>query len=470
MKQYHELLKDVLENGYPSSDRTGTGTLSVFGRQTRYNLQDGFPLLTTKKTHFKSIVHELLWILSGDTNIKYLKDNGIKIWDEWSQFVGDYPNKTRLIDWVKIKKIEGHDYYGNFSTEGLNAERESIDDKLRNIWSKMMSRCYKKEAHNFHLYGGCGVKVHKDWHDVCRFVDDAKNLINWENKLNNWNEYELDKDYFGSGVYSKETCTWLQSSENNIYTKSCDPFEVDVNGIKSICFSYSDAEEKTGISRTTLHRWATEGKTSKSKFKHRDLEISFQKITPKEGHVLRYLFTNGNLGPVYGKQWRRWEADGRTVDQIANLVRDLKNNPNSRRLIVSAWNAADIKDMALPPCHTFFQFRVYGRKLSCQLYQRSADLFLGVPFNIASYSLLTHMIAHVLNLEVGDFIHTFGDAHIYLNHVDQVKELLKRDPEKYSLPKIELNSEIKNIDDFKYEDIKIIGYESYPSIKAPVSV
>lgn len=292
MQQYHDLLGDVLANGYPSSDRTGTGTISVFGRQTRYNLQDGFPLLTTKKTHFKSIVYELLWILSGDTNIKYLKDNNVKIWDEWAN-------------------------------------------------------------------------------------------------------------------------------------------------------------------------------------------------------------SDGDLGPVYGSQWRDWKnfelnfklGDkgcgnlGESIDQIKNLVDRIKNKPDCRRLLVTAWNPsvlplddklpheqADFGKQALPPCHTFFQFRIYGNKLSCQLYQRSADLFLGVPFNIASYSLLTHMIAHVTDLEVGEFIHTFGDAHIYNNHVDQVKELLNRDPKKYSLPTLELNSEIKNIDDFKYEDIKIVGYESYPAIKAPVAI
>jgi thymidylate synthase len=279
----------VLANGCLSSDRTGTGTISVFGRQTRYNLQDGFPLLTTKKTHFKSIVHELLWILSGDTNIKYLKDNNVKIWDEWADSEGD-------------------------------------------------------------------------------------------------------------------------------------------------------------------------------------------------------------LGPVYGSQWRDWktfELDGNgthgylgeSIDQIKNLVERIKKKPDCRRLLVTAWNPsvlpvegklpheqADLGKQALPPCHTFFQFKVYGQDLYCQLYQRSADLFLGVPFNIASYSLLTHMVAQVTGLKAREFIHTFGDAHIYSNHVDQVKELLIRDPKKYPLPTLELNSEIKDIDDFKYEDIKIVGYESYPAIKAPVAV
>jgi len=275
VEQYHYLLRDVLENGEDTKDRTGVGTRSIFGKQYRYDLTKGFPLLTTKKTHMKSITHELLWFLKGSTNIKYLKDNGVSIWNEWA--------------------------------------------------------------------------------------DDA-----------------------------------------------------------------------------------------------------------------------GNLGPVYGKQWRKWEGppitqgstihDYETIDQIANVIDGIKKNPQSRRLIVNAWNVSDIAEMALPPCHLLFQFYVANNKLSCQLYQRSADLFLGVPFNIASYALLTHMIAHVTGLGVGDFVHTMGDAHLYHNHFDQAKELLSRDPNKYKLPDLYLNPDIKNIDDFKYEDITVKNYECYPAIKAAVAV
>lgn len=264
MKQFHDLLHHVLENGAVKSDRTGTGTVSVFGHQMRFNLQEGFPLLTTKKLHTRSIFHELLWFLKGETNIQYLKENKVSIWDEW-------------------------------------------------------------------------------------------------------------------------------------------------------------ADE------------------------------------------------NGNLGPVYGKQWRSWESsDGKTVDQISNVIEQIKTNPDSRRHLVVAFNPADIDKMALPPCHAFFQFYVANRKLSCQLYQRSADIFLGVPFNIASYALLTHMVAQVCNLEAGEFIHTLGDAHIYSNHMDQVKLLLSRTPKK--LPKLTLNPVVKNIFEFKYEDIQITGYEPDPAIKAEVAV
>ena len=264
MKQYLDLMQKVLNEGQKKSDRTGTGTLSIFGHQMEFDLSDGFPLVTTKKVHLKSIVHELIWFLQGSTNISYLKENGVSIWDEW-------------------------------------------------------------------------------------------------------------------------------------------------------------ADEK------------------------------------------------GDLGPVYGAQWRSWpDGNNGTIDQIQNLIQGIKTNPDSRRHIVSAWNPALVDEMALPPCHSLFQFYVANEELSCQLYQRSADIFLGVPFNIASYALLTHMVAHVCNLKAGKFVHTFGDAHLYLNHLDQAKLQLSRDTK--ILPQLKLNPEIKNIFDFKFEDIEIINYESHPSISAPIAV
>ena len=264
MQQYLDLLQHILDNGTTKSDRTGTGTTSCFGHQMRFNLQEGFPLVTTKKLHLKSIIYELLWFLRGETNIKYLKEHGVSIWDEW-------------------------------------------------------------------------------------------------------------------------------------------------------------ADE------------------------------------------------NGELGPVYGKQWRSWEgADGQVIDQINDAIKQIKNNPDSRRIIVSAWNAADLPKMALMPCHALFQFYVADGKLSCQLYQRSADVFLGVPFNIASYALLTMMMAQVCDLEPGDFVHTFGDVHIYSNHMEQVKLQLSRKP--YPLPAMKLNSAVKNIFDFRFEDFKLENYQHHPAIKAPVAV
>ena len=264
MKQYLELMRHVKEQGVSKEDRTGTGTISVFGYQMRFDLAAGFPLVTTKKLHLRSIIHELLWFLKGDTNIKYLQDNGVAIWDEW-------------------------------------------------------------------------------------------------------------------------------------------------------------ADEK------------------------------------------------GELGPVYGVQWRCWPtADGRHIDQISQLIEQIKHNPDSRRLIVSAWNVAEIENMALPPCHAFFQFYVAEGRLSCQLYQRSADIFLGVPFNIASYALLTMMVAQVCGLEVGDFIHTLGDAHLYSNHLQQAHEQLSRTP--YALPQMKINPEVNNIFDFIFEDFELQNYQCHPHIKAPVAV
>ncbi|PKK37318.1 thymidylate synthase [Siphonobacter sp. SORGH_AS_0500] len=264
MKQYQDLLQHILDHGTRKTDRTGTGTISVFGYQMRFNLAEGFPLVTTKKVHTKSIIHELLWFLQGDTNIKYLKDNGVSIWDEWAD-------------------------------------------------------------------------------------------------------------------------------------------------------------------------------------------------------------TEGNLGPVYGKQWRSWEApDGRVIDQITQAVNLLKKSPDSRRIIVSAWNPADLDGMALQPCHALFQFYVADNKLSCQLYQRSADVFLGVPFNIASYALLTMMIAQVTNLELGDFIWTGGDTHLYLNHLEQVELQLSREPR--ALPTLRINPEVQDLFAFTYEDFKLENYDPWPAIKAPVAV
>ena len=264
MKQYHDLLHHILDKGAKKEDRTGTGTISVFGYQMRFDLNEGFPCLTTKKVHLRSIIHELLWFLKGETNIQYLKENNVSIWDEW-------------------------------------------------------------------------------------------------------------------------------------------------------------ADE------------------------------------------------NGNLGPVYGSQWRSWPcADGRQIDQITNIISQLKTNPDSRRIIVSAWNVAEIENMALPPCHAFFQFYVADGKLSCQLYQRSADTFLGVPFNIASYALLTLMVAQVCNLKPGDFIHTLGDAHLYSNHIEQANLQLTRDFRK--LPKMKINPEVKDIFAFKYEDFELENYDPHPHIKAAVAI
>ena len=296
MKQYLDLLRTIRDNGVVRGDRTGTGTKGIFGYQMRFNLAEGFPLLTTKKVFLKGVIHELLWFLRGDTNIKYLVDNGVHIWDS-----------------------DAFRYYNEL--------------------------CVKH------------------------------------------------------GVLPVDLETFLSAA-----------------GVES----------------------------------------------PIEG----YRF--GDLNHVYGYQWRSWpKASGEVVDQIQNVINTLKTNPTSRRMIVSAWNVADVEDMALPPCHTMFQFFVAEGKLSCQLYQRSADTFLGVPFNIASYALLTMMIAKECGLEVGDFVHTLGDAHLYLNHLEQADEQLQREPRKLST--MHLNPDVKSIFDYKYEDFTLEGYDPHPVIKAPLS-
>ena len=296
MKQYLDLLDKICREGVVRGDRTGTGTKGIFGYQMRFNLAEGFPLLTTKKVFLKGVIHELLWFLRGDTNIKYLVENGVHIWDS-----------------------DAFRYYNEL--------------------------CVKH------------------------------------------------------GVLPVDLDTFLAAA-----------------GVES----------------------------------------------PIEG----YRF--GDLNHVYGYQWRSWpKSSGEVVDQIANVINTLKTNPTSRRMIVSAWNVADVEDMALPPCHTMFQFFVAEGKLSCQLYQRSADTFLGVPFNIASYALLTMMIAKECGLELGDFVHTLGDAHLYLNHLEQADEQLKREPR--ALPKMHLNPEVKSIFDYTYEDFTLEGYDPHPAIKAPLS-
>ncbi|MBC1473367.1 thymidylate synthase [Listeria grandensis] len=314
MKQYLDLERFVLENGTQKGDRTGTGTISTFGYQMRFDLAKGFPIMTTKRVPFKLVVSELLWFLHGDTNIRYLLEHNNNIWNEWA-----------FERWVKSA-----DYTGPDMTDfGLRAESDAA---FKTVYLDEMAR-----------------------------------------------------------------------------------------------------------------------------FKER--------ILADEVFAKQY----GELGNIYGKQWREWRTStGQTMDQLADLIEMIRTNPNSRRLIVSAWNPEDVPTMALPPCHTLFQFYVADGKLSCQLYQRSADIFLGVPFNIASYALLTHLIARETGLEVGEFVHTMGDAHLYNNHMDQVNEQLAREPR--ALPKLVLSDKPASIFDFDVADVTLEGYDPHPAIKAPISV
>lgn len=324
MKQYLELMQKVLSEGVQKDDRTGTGTLSIFGHQMRFDLSKGFPLVTTKKVHIRSIIHELLWFLKGDTNTKYLTDNNVSIWDEW-------------------------------------ALKEDITERV------LMS----------------------DFERACDYSKQSGLALASVQKILN-------------GMHYDEANAWL--AEQNIPT-------------------------------------------------HKD----------------RILKAKGDLGPVYGAQWRSWRtAGGKTIDQFAQVMKQLKSDPDSRRIIVSSWNVGELDQMALAPCHAFFQFYVADGKLSCQLYQRSCDVFLGLPFNIASYALLVHMMAQQLDLEVGDFVWTGGDTHIYSNHMDQCNLQLTRDSR--PLPKLIIKRKPKNIFDYKFEDFEIEGYDPHPAIKAPVAV
>jgi len=463
MDQYHSLLQHVISNGVDKADRTGTGTRSVFGYQMRFDLAEGFPLVTTKKLHIRSIVHELLWFLSGDTNTRYLQENGVSIWDSWRR-----PwNKGRKLVRVERRHAEYEPYHGDFSFRGVSAPRDSVDARLAGNWRRMMERCYRPTAHNYKYYGAKGVSVCKRWHNPLAFIQDVKQLPHWWYKENFWCEFELDKDYYGAKQYGPETCLWLHRNENVptkwIYVK-------DPEGVERVYPGYSDASEATGFSRSSLCRFVTQGVPSILKGRNKAAD-GWEFRTCDEGDLLirREIIPDGDLGPVYGAQWRNFEG----VDQISEVVKSLKDNPDSRRLIVSAWNPAQLPDMALPPCHCLFQFYVdrdeEGRqRLSCQLYQRSADVFLGVPFNIASYALLTHMVAQVVGMKPGEFIHTLGDAHLYSNHIEQARTQLERD--EFPLPTLRLDPLVNDIFEFTFDDIEVVGYQHHPAIKAPVAV
>ena len=463
MKQYLELLRTAMFTGEEKADRTRTGTLSIFGAQMRFDLREGFPLVTTKKVHFKSVVHELLWFIRGDTNVKYLNDNGVTIWNEW---LAPWPKERPIVKVPRIDKAPAP-YNGDFSIRGANASRESVDGKLASAWTRMMYRCYDPSAHNFRFYGAKGVTVASHWHDVANYISDVKTLPHWDYKLANWNDFELDKDYFGANQYGPDTCVWLPKDENIncdwLYIKSPDGEEFVVDG-------YAKAEVALGIKSSTLHRFVTDCvpdtlKGPNKKFKGWEFSIA----APIDGLFRRALVPRGELGPIYGKQWRAWPApDGRSIDQLAQVIEQIRRDPDSRRHIVSAWNVADLPDMALAPCHCLFQFHVAAGRLSCKVYQRSADLFLGVPFNIASYALLTHMVAQVCDLEVGDLVWTGGDCHIYDNHRGQVVHQLLRTPRK--LPTLLLNRGVKNINEFTFDDVTLVNYLHHPAIKGEVAV
>lgn len=451
---YEELLDDILRNGTFRGDRTGTGTLSVFGRSMRWDLSEGFPLITTKKVAWKAVRGELLWFLHGDTNIKWLQDNNIHIWDEWAAEDGSLGpvygsqwrhcpsyNSKELVE-IPVRKDEYadfvHDEPHNLegSTVGFvgTLDREKYH-RIFTLWSNMMHNFYGNEL-SFHSDIHGGESVSPVWWSFDRFVDTVTSLPGYSQ----WcvdDSMMLTPHYYGSDVFSPSTCVFLKKKDAHNTTV----FEDTAVKINGELYPSVDAYFGDIYDSTFAHENWEKGKPYKGV--HLD---DVQTIPVKDGHVWRYR--------MY-------------IDQISDVVEQLKNNPESRRMIVNSWNVSELENMALPPCHMTFQFYVADGKLSCHLYQRSADMFLGVPFNIASYSLLTHMIAQQVGLDIGEFVWTGGDCHIYSNHVEQVKEQLGREPRQY--PELKLRKK-DSLFDYEIGDAQVEGYDPHPPIKAPVAV
>lgn len=578
MKQYLELVRDIRDNGSYKGDRTGTGTLSVFGRQMRFNLADGFPLVTTKKCHLKSIIHELLWFLAGDTNIKYLKENGVRIWDEWADENGDlgpvYSAAWRRLplsgnDIITIRRKQGpeqgpveidtsepkyieseyigdlpirHDNNGDpyriIKDLGTNGGRNteylvqfdktlgvkvvtrpnirsgtkisdpmapdilgvaclgsvrSYDERTYNTWFNMLSRCYNPKNPNYIHYGGKGVYVSPRWLCFANFASDLSTLPFYEQWRRFPRDYELDKDYYGGNCYDVSTCLFLPKHMNH-----------EISAGEQMVATHADGREYYFMTRKQLSRFFSASEETLTNYLNG--KYSTSKL---DGWVVRAL-------PVDGELLVRRNI---VRDQISELIDGLKRKPFSRRHIVTGWIPEFVPDegrsfeenisrnkQALPPCHTLFQFDVTRRsddelksellkkgvdvaltdlpastvdgichdvgvavnRLSCQLLQRSADVFLGVPFNIASYALLTMMVAQVVSMVPGEFIWTGGDCHLYANHLEQTDLQLSREP--HPLPTMKINPEVKDIFEFCFEDFELQNYVSEPAISAPVAV
>lgn len=463
-QEYINLVSKILDTGNFRGDRTGTGTQSLFGEQMRFNMfNGGFPLLTTKQIYWKAVVHELLWFLKGDTNVKYLQDNGIKIWDNW---IRPYTLDRPLV-WVDQISFEPVSYDGTFESD-VTRELSPIEVKLIDTWRGMMLRCYRDTHSKYDYYGGLGVTVCKEWHSAQKFIDDVQKLPHWHYKVQNWNSFNLDKDYYGSNQYNPASCVWLSEQENIDYCKSTTPVKATTkDGVEITAISQMELCNKINITKSSLSRFINDGPPKVYRKNNTNfIGWVFENYTNGEKLLRRELIADGDLGPVYGAQWRNFDESG--VDQIKNVIERIKSKPEDRRLIVSAWNPKQVDSMALPPCHCFFQFYVDGDRLNMQMYQRSADLFLGVPFNIASYSLLLMMVAQVTGYKPGVFTHTFGDVHIYSNHREQMQLQIQREPR--AEPRVILNPNVTDIFDFTYDDITLEGYDPHPVIKGEVAV
>lgn len=461
-RQYEDLLEDILKNGKEKEDRTGTGTISKFGAQVRFDLNKGFPLITTKKVFMRGISEELFWFLNGDTNVKTLQNKNVHIWDQWRKPYNSH-KEIVLIDkkhveetneepqWTKEEFLELTNENGKIY-QNLNNE----DKLLFNEWFHMINKCYYSHQEG---YAEPENNVDPQWFNYQNFLKDAKHLPHyWYWYEDNFgtvkNKMYLDVDYYEANYYSAETCIWQNSKDALLYVNDYVIKVSDTIGNSKIFINEENAKSFLNVDNFE--------KVDKN-------EKIIEKVYPSKNKLYRLeLIEDGDLGNVYGSQWRKWKtSDSHFIDQISELIENLKNNPDSRRHIISGWNVGEIDNMALPPCHTLFQFYVIDGKLSCQLYQRSADYFLGVCYNWASYSLLTHMIAQQVGLEVGDFIWTAGDVHIYKNHTEQVKEQLNREP--YPFPSLKLHK-AKDIFSYTWDDVEIVDYQCHPVIKAPIAV
>ena len=473
MKTYLDMLKFVMENGEEKTDRTGVGTVSVFGYQARFRLSDGFPLLTTKKVHWKWVVEELLWFIRGETNIASLKRRGVGIWDEWITPVHDFgpPQSRRPVLWMRRARFDGEMASRSEISEAISGPAHSppADAEtagLRVVWLKMLKSCH---AHAAAVASGRSGLCRR-WLDFAAFVSDARALPNWSYWRNAPESYVLSSVYMGAGVFSPQTALWLHVEEKEFCDHDDEAFvATSPGGNVYTALSHAHGSCLLNLPERTIAAVLSADRDKASLLAENNLSgWKFRPLGRRYEEVLRYARSYGELGPVYGQQWRHWVgADGVVVDQLAEVIRLLRTQPDSRRIVLSAWNVAELPKMALTPCHALVQFGVSSGKLHCHLYQRSADLFLGVPFNIASYSLLTMMLAMVTGLQPGDFVHSFGDLHIYRNHFNQVHEQLSREPR--ALPRVALR-ERKEINDFTASDCVLMDYDPHPTISAPVAV
>jgi len=525
VKEYLQLLQRVRDTGVKKEDRTKTGTYSCFGAQLRFDLSKGFPAVTTKRLHFAGVVSELLWFLRGETDLRYLHANNNHIWDEWADPVNNLPNiygkqwrrwesfgdevvlvkkreeinevlstpneltsvKTDADDFVgkEFKNSEG-DFFvvkervttspnsvyivqfkhtlgvtkasrPNIKTGAVkdprkpsvcsvgyvgNGEiRPKTNRKLYNLWRSMLARCYKPSHPSYPLYGGKGVTISKSWKDFNYFSRSVTQVPFYKYWEKHPEEYSLDKDYFGALHYSEKTTIFLKNGENTGLS-STDGSAFRVDG--KLFVANHELARYLGVHSQRVSDWVlglAVGRKTPIAFKEVEL------LTPPSGYLYRKR---------------------RVTDQLQTIIRQIKDNPSSRRLAVNSWNINDLDDMALPPCHLYYQFYVSEGKLSLFFHMRSSDIFLGLPYNIASYALLTHLIARECNLEVGELVYSGTDVHLYNNHLQQAALQLSRSPK--TLPTLWLNPELTTVDSFTLSDIKLLNYEHCPAIKAPIAV